>query len=191
MEEYQVTSDGTTYELSRPFFVIATENNVETTGTYPLPEAQLDRFLMRLKMGYPARDAETQILSRQTRTSHIEFIKAVVGREEILRMQSEVRDIYVEAALRDYIVDIVTATRNHPYVQLGASPRGSLALLHTAQARAALRNRTYVIPDDVKEMIVPVLAHRLIMRPDARVKSITAANVLEEIVKSVPAIAAA
>ena len=186
MEERQVTADGITYELPRPFFVIATENDIESQGTYPLPEAQMDRFVMRLAIGYPDKADEARILARQTRVQPLDAMEPVVSREEILDLQDEVRAVYVDESLRDYIVDIVSATRTHPQVQLGASPRGSLFLLHAAQASAALAGRTFVLPDDIKRLAVPILAHRMILRPDARLKARTAEAIIQEIVARVP-----
>ncbi|MBV9848475.1 MAG: MoxR family ATPase [Armatimonadetes bacterium] len=186
MEERQVTADGITYELPRPFFVIATENDIEAQGTYPLPEAQMDRFVMRLSIGYPDRADEARILARQTRARPLDALEAVIPRDEILVLQDEVRAVYVDESVRDYIVGLVSATRTHPQVQLGASPRGSLYLLHAAQASAALAGRTFVLPDDVKRLAVSVLSHRLILRPDARLKARTAETIIQEIVGRVP-----
>ena len=186
MEERQVTADGITYELPRPFFVIATENDIESQGTYPLPEAQMDRFVMRLAIGYPDKADEARILARQTRLQPLDAMEPVVSREEILDLQDEVRAVYVDESLRDYIVEIVSATRTHPQVQLGACPRGSLFLLHAAQASAALAGRTFVLPDDIKRLAVPILAHRMILRPDARLKARTAEAIIQEIVARVP-----
>lgn len=187
MEEYQVTADGITYELPKPFFVIATENNIEAQGTYALPEAQLDRFMMRISIGYPDREQEATILTRQTKNRPLDLVKPVLNREEILDLQSEVREIYVDPAIREYIVDIVASTRDHPQIQLGASPRGSLALLHCGQSYAALQGRTYVLPDDIKALVYPILGHRLILRPEARLKSHSPQKVLDEIVRKLPA----
>ena len=186
MEERQVTNDGITYVLPDPFFVIATENNIESHGTYPLPEAQLDRFLMRLSIGYPRRDEEVQILARQTKITPLSELQAVVSREQLLQLQDAVRDIYVEPTLREYIVDVVTATRDHAQVVLGASPRGSLFLLHASQAYAALQGRTYVQPDDIKYLASSILAHRIILRPDARHRQVFASTVIEEILGQIP-----
>jgi len=186
MEEGQITADGVTYELPRPFFVIATENNIEAQGTYALPEAQLDRFMMRIAIGYPGRADEAQILTRQAKSNPLDMVKPVVTREEIIELQSEVREIYVDGALREYIVDIVAATRSHPQIQLGASPRGSLALLHCGQSYAALQGRTYVLPDDIKELVSPVLGHRMILRPEARLKALSVNKILSEIVAKQP-----
>ncbi len=185
MEERQVTVDGITYELPRPFFVIATENHIEAHGTYPLPEAQLDRFMMRMAMGYPDRAEEAKILAQQTREHPLASIEAMITRDEIVRLQNEVREVYLDASLREYIVDVVGATRSHAQVQIGASPRGSLALLHTAQAYAAVHGRTYVLPDDVKKLAKHVLSHRLILRPEARLKSSSAETIINEILDTV------
>jgi MoxR-like ATPase len=186
MEERQVTNDGITYSLPDPFFVIATENNIESHGTYPLPEAQLDRFLMRLSIGYPRRDEEVQILGRKAKTTPLSELQSIVTREQLLQLQDSVHDIYVEASLREYIVDIVTATREHSQVVLGASPRGSLFLMHASQAYAALLGRTYVQPDDIKHLASAILAHRIILRPDARHRQVFASTVIEEILNQVP-----
>ena len=186
MEEQQVTTDGITYALPHPFFVIATENHIESHGTYPLPEAQLDRFLLRLSLGYPDAEEESRILAQQTRVKPLDALVAVTYREEILRLQEESRSVFIAPALRDYIVAIVGATRTHPLTALGASPRGSLGLLHAAQAYAAVSGRTYVLPDDIKYLAVPILAHRLILRPETRVKRVTNASLIEEILNRIP-----
>ncbi|MDR3709339.1 MAG: MoxR family ATPase [Capsulimonadaceae bacterium] len=186
MEESQITADGITYTLPAPFFVIATENNIEAHGTYALPEAQLDRFLIRMGMGYPARADEAMMLTRQTKGSVLDQVKPVVDHAELIELQHETREIYVDQNLREYIIELVNATREHPSVMLGASPRGSLALLHCAQSYAALRGRTYVLPDDIKYLLGPVLGHRLILRPEARLKTTSADLVLKEIAETVP-----
>jgi len=185
MEERQVTVDGITYVLPQPFFVVATENNVEAHGTHPLPEAQMDRFLMRLSMGYPDRAEEARILANHTNKSPIDEIKPLVSREELLDLQSEVRGIYVEPTLREYIVDISAATRVHRHVLLGASPRGSLAVLHAAQACAAVSGRTYILPDDIKKVASAVLCHRMILRPEMRLRQESAEAVILEILDDV------
>ena len=186
MEERQVTADGITYTLPRPFFVIATENNVEAQGTYPLPEAQMDRFVMRLAIGYPSRADEARILSRQTRQQPLDSLEAAITPAEALALQAAVREVYVDDSVRDYIVDLVAATRVHPRALLGASPRGSLFLLHAAQASAALAGRTFVLPDDVKRLAGAVLAHRLILRPDPRLEADAAEDIVDEVVARVP-----
>ncbi len=186
MEERQVTNDGITYELPLPFFVIATENNIDAHGTHPLPEAQLDRFLMRLSMGYPTRAEESLILERQTKLSPLGEVQSIVTREELLALQAEVREVYVDASLREYIVDVVGATRSHPQVLLGASPRGSLSVLHAAQSYAALHGRAFVLPDDIKRLAPAILSHRLVLRPEARLKTRSASAVVEEILTQIP-----
>ena len=186
MEEQQVTTDGITYALPHPFFVIATENHIESHGTYPLPEAQLDRFLLRLSLGYPDAEEESRILAQQTRLKPLDALGAVTHREQILRLQEETHAVFVAPALLDYIVALVGATRTHPQAALGASPRGSLGLLHAAQAYAAISGRTYVQPDDIKRLAVPVLAHRLILRPETRAKRVTGPAVIEEILGRIP-----
>jgi MoxR-like ATPase len=183
MEEGQVTADGVTYHLPKPFFVIATENNVEIRGTYPLPEAQLDRFRMRLSMGYPSPENEVVILDRQGDHHPYLDLSPVLKADEILLMQEAVKRVYIDPRLKQYIVDIVTATRNHGSVRIGASPRGSLALMHTSRALAAIEGRDYVLPDHVKRLAVPVLAHRLILRPDSSASQ--AGEVISEILDQV------
>lgn len=186
MEEQQVTTDGITYALPHPFFVIATENHIESHGTYPLPEAQLDRFLLRLSLGYPDAAEESRILAQQTRLRPLDSLLPVTSRDEILRLQDAARSVFVAPALRDYIVALVGATRTHPQAALGASPRGSLGLLHAAQAYAAVSGRTFVLPDDIKRLAAPVLAHRLILRPESRVRRVTGQAILEEILTRLP-----
>jgi MoxR-like ATPase len=182
MEERQVTADGITYALPRPFFVIATENDIEAQGTYPLPEAQMDRFVMRLSIGYPDKANEARILAQQTHTQPLQDLAPVISLSEVLALQDAVREVYVDESIRDYIVDLVTATRTHPQVVLGASPRGSLYLMHAAQATAALAGRTYVLPDDIQRLAGHVLAHRLILRQETRHKAEFAEAVITEIV---------
>src|SRR5438270_1655747 len=184
MEERQVTVDGTTYEMPRPFMVLATQNPIEYEGTFPLPEAQLDRFMLRLKLGYPTRDDEVIILDRQQYSHPVETLEQVVSADDLLAAQAEVRQVHVSAELRQYIVDLATATRRHADVYLGASPRGSLALFRAAQARALLRGRDYAIPDDVKALAESALAHRLIVNPSARVRGTSASAILSEILRT-------
>jgi MoxR-like ATPase len=186
MEERQVTVDGTTYEMPRPFMVLATQNPIEYEGTFPLPEAQLDRFMLRLKLGYPARDDEVIILDRQQYSHPVEALEQVTSSEDLLAAQAEVRQVHVSAELRQYIVDLSAATRRHADVYLGASPRGSLALFRAAQARALLRGRDYAIPDDVKALAESALAHRLIVNPSARVRGVGASEILAEILRAAP-----
>jgi len=186
MEEFQVTVDGTTYPLERPFFVIATENPIEFHGTYPLPEAQLDRFLMRLEMGYPLPAEEISILTSQQHQHPILSVKAVVSAEEIIHLQQLVRDVHVEESLKQYMVEIVGATRKHPNLSLGASPRASIALMRTSQAKAALEGREFILPDDIKFVAPPVLNHRLLLNAEARARQITTKDVIAQILASVP-----
>jgi MoxR-like ATPase len=186
MEERQVTVDGTTYLLPQPFMVLATQNPIEYEGTFPLPEAQLDRFMMRIRLGYPRREEEVTILDRQQYAHPVEALEQVASAEDLLRAQMEVRHVHVAPELRQYIVDITAASRQHPDVYLGASPRGSLALFRAVQARALLRGRDYAIPDDVKALVEPTLAHRLIVNPSARVRGVTSSAVLADILRTLP-----
>jgi MoxR-like ATPase len=186
MEEFQVTVDGATRRLDQPFFVIATENPIEYRGTYPLPEAQLDRFLMRVHIGYPEPQEEIVVLDRQVKQHPIHSVKPVVEHEELLRMQESVRDVHIDASLKQYLVDLVTATRGHPMLTLGASPRASLGLMRTGQARAALEGREFVLPDDIKALSAPVLCHRLILKPEARVHQTEPAEIVAEIMERLP-----
>ena len=165
MEERQVTVDGTTYDMSRPFLVLATQNPIEYEGTFPLPEAQVDRFLMRIRLGYPLKAHEINILGLQALMHPIENLETTVSVDELSKAQEAVRDMYVDDSVKEYIVDLVATTRDHPDVYLGASPRGSLALFRAARAWAAIDGREYVLPDDVKLLAEATLAHRLIVQP--------------------------
>ena len=186
MEERQITVDGHTMALPEPFMVLATQNPIEYEGTFPLPEAQLDRFMLRVHLGYPDPEAEVALLDGQREQHPLESIRQVVSVEEVLGAQAAVRRIYIDDLIKRYIVDIVSATREHSDIYLGASPRGSLALMRSAQALAALRGRDFVVPDDVKAMVVPALAHRIIVSPSARIRNIEAASLIEEVVGRVP-----
>ncbi|HEU5088680.1 MAG TPA: MoxR family ATPase [Roseiflexaceae bacterium] len=186
MEEQQVTVDGTTYVLPSPFVVLATQNPIEYEGTFPLPEAQLDRFFLRVHLGYAEKFDEITILRRQRQHHPIEAVEQVASADDMLTMQAAVKEIYVDELIEDYIVSLVTATRNHEDVYLGASTRGALALYRAAQARAALDGRDYVLPDDVKALAEAVLAHRLIVSPSARIRSMSASSVMGDILGSVP-----
>ncbi len=187
MQEAQVTVEGESFPLERPFSVIATQNPIELEGTYPLPEAQLDRFLMRVAIGYPGRDDEREILARRRqRREDTASVEAVVSREDLLRMQGALEDVFVADAIEAYIVDLVQATRVDNRVALGASPRGTLALLKLARAAAVLAGREFVTPDDVKLMAVPALAHRLILRPELWISKVTTVQVVEELLAQVP-----
>jgi len=182
MEENQVTVDGVTYPVPRPFLVLATQNPVEYIGTYPLPEAQMDRFFLRLSMGYPSLSAERELLSRYAHDDPRKALESVLSAEDILDLQAQVRKIFVHESLCNYIVNIVTATRSHELLTLGASPRGALALMKAAQGHAFLSGRDHVLPDDVQAMAVPVLAHRLIVKPEARLQDMTAERIVRNIV---------
>lgn len=185
MEERQVTIDGATLALELPFFVVATENPVETAGTFPLPEAQLDRFLMKLSMGLPTREEEVQILETYRKGDPMVELKAVVNGEEILEMKKQAAQVYVHPALEEYMVDIVAATRSSAKTVMGVSPRGTLALMRAARAWAYLENRSYVVPDDVKAVAVAVLAHRLVLSYGQN-RYRDAVKLMEEILNSTP-----
>ena len=181
MEEQQITVDGISHDLPRPFMVLATQNPIEYEGTFPLPESQLDRFMLRVHLGYPQREQEMAILERQQRTHPVESIEAVTSAEELLEVQRAVREVFVEDLIRRYVVDLAGATRRHPDVYVGASPRALLALVRAARALAILRGRDYVTPDDVKGLAAGVLSHRVIVQPAARVKGVTGRTIVEEI----------
>lgn len=186
MQEQQVTVDGVTRALPRPFLVLATQNPVEFEGTFPLPEAQLDRFLMRLSLGYPDKSDERQILVNLWREHPITRLEKVVDGHDLLALQKQVWDVHVDETLQTYIVDLAAATRNHPDLALGISPRGSLALFKAAQALAAVRGRDHVIPDDIKALAGVTLAHRLIVKPEAALRGRTAPMVLADVLQSTP-----
>ncbi len=186
MEERQITIDGVTHILPQPFMVLATQNPIEYEGTFPLPEAQLDRFLLHLQLGYPALSSEIEILELQQRRHPLESIEAVLSNEEVLEAIGAVKEIYVSDAVKRYIVELTQHTRRSPDVHLGASPRGSLALFRTGQARAALQGRNYVLPDDIKTLAVPVLGHRIIVGPAARMRELSADQIVHEIAHSLP-----
>ena len=188
MQEAQVTVEGQTFPLSPPFLVLATQNPIELEGTYPLPEAQLDRFLLRVGVGYPDPETEREILRRRReRRTDTATVPTIVSRAELLAMQATLEDVFVSDALEGYIVALTQATRADSRVALGASPRGTLALLKLARAEAALRGREFVLPDDVKTMAVPALAHRLVLRPELWVARITPTQVVESLLRQVPA----
>jgi MoxR-like ATPase len=186
MEERQVTVDGTTYELPHPFIVLATQNPIEYEGTFPLPEAQLDRFLLRIHLGYPDQRDEIAILKRQRQAHPLDTLNQVLEIDTLLQLQEAIKDVYIDDLIEEYIVALVAATRNHEDIYLGASTRGTLALYRTAQARAAVQGRDFVIPDDVKELALPVLGHRLIINPAARMRNVSARGIIHEILNSVP-----
>jgi MoxR-like ATPase len=186
MEETQITVDGVSYRLPEPFMVMATQNPIEYEGTFPLPEAQLDRFMMNISIGYPKASDEMNILDSHQHHHPLDDLAQIMTADELVIIQQQVRNIHVDPSIREYIVAIANATRNHPNIYLGASPRGSLALFRAAQALSAMRGRGYVIPDDVKLLARPTLAHRIIVTPAARVRSITSTAILDEILQSVP-----
>lgn len=186
MEERQITIDGQTHPLAAPFIVIATQNPIEHEGTYPLPEAQLDRFMMRVTMGYPERSKELEMLQTHGAHSTFDDLKAVIHAEDVVRMSSIARSVHVADVLRGYLIDIAEATRSHPDILLGASPRATLYLQRASRAIAAADGRDYASPDDVKAILAPVLNHRLIVRPDAQMRGTTVADVLAEVASSVP-----
>ena len=187
MEEHQISIDGVTHKLPQPFMVLATQNPVETYGTYHLPEAQMDRFFMRISMGYPSEEEELQILSRTEHHNPLENIKeAALHPEDILRLQQEVEKVFVSDPVKHYILQIVAATRTHAALTLGASPRGSIALYKAAKANAFLSGRDFALPDDVKDMAESVLAHRLILSPKGKSQLGSAAAVIAEVLAAVP-----
>ena len=186
MEERQVTVDGETYVLPEPFLVLATQNPIEYEGTFPLPEAQLDRFLMRVNLGYPDRQDELRVLATRQREQPIDDIQQVVTLEEVFAAQEAVKDVYVDPLVSSYIVDIARATREHADVYLGASPRGSLGLFRAGQAMAAIAGRDYVVPDDVKRLAESVLSHRVIVSPAARIRSVDTRAIVTDILDVVP-----
>jgi MoxR-like ATPase len=185
MEESQITVDGVTHALPQPFVVLATENPIEYEGTFPLPEAQLDRFLVRLSLGYPGRSAELEILERQQHSHPLDALEQVVEAEDLADAQSQVKNTHVDPLIKEYIVDLVEATRRHDDIYLGASPRGSLALYNSTRAWAAIQGRDFVIPDDVKDLAEPALAHRVIVSPAARMKGIDSRSIVRELLSIV------
>jgi len=186
MQEQQVTVDGTTHALPRPFLVMATQNPVEYEGTFPLPEAQLDRFLMRLSLGYLSFADEKALLTHLQRTHPINGLSPVVDGSQLLEFQKQIWDVHVDKTLQDYIIRLVTTTRSHPDLSLGASPRASLSLFKTAQALAALRGRDHVLPDDIKYLMPVTLTHRLIVSPEAELRGYNAASIVNDILANTP-----
>ena len=186
MEERQVTVDGKTHPLPAPFMVLATQNPIEYEGTFPLPEAQLDRFMMRVRLGYPSPSDEIEVLDRQQLRHPIETLEAVIQVEELLAAMEEIKKVYVSNLIKRYVVDLMNHTRQSSDVYLGASPRGSLALYRTGQTMAALEGREYVLPDDIKKLAVPVLAHRIIVGPAARLREVSAEKIVQEILDTLP-----
>lgn len=186
MSEARATVDGTTYDLDPPFLVIATQNPVEFHGTYPLPEAQLDRFLLQTSIGYPTPEVEVQVLFDQSTVHPLESLKPVVDGSQVVEIQNEAAKVKVEESVARYMVNLVEATRGHPSVTIGASPRGSLALFRGSRGRALMEGRDYVLPDDVKALASPILSHRLVLDVKARYSGVRAGDVVEEIVNETP-----
>jgi MoxR-like ATPase len=186
MEERQVTVDGVTHQMPSPFLILATQNPIEYEGTFPLPEAQLDRFLLRIRLGYPSPAEELTVLSAQQYAHPVDAMHQVIRVDELVEAQRAVRDVYVAEEVMQYIVNIVNGTRNHRDVELGSSPRGSLALFRTAQTRAAMAGRDYVIPDDVKALAEVTLAHRIFLNLDARAREVSERTIIQDVVTSTP-----
>ena len=186
MEEFQVTVDGVTHHLERPFIVIATQNPIEYEGTFPLPEAQLDRFLMRVSLGYPAFDEEMSVIALQEQTHPIDSLEAVTNPEEVITLQEAAKEIYVDQVVREYIVNLTEATRAHPDVALGASPRASLGLFRASRALALVQDRDFVLPDDIKFLAPSIMAHRVILASSARMRGVKSGEVIEDLLSQVP-----
>lgn len=186
MEESTVTIDGETMRIPQPFFVMATQNPIEYEGTYPLPEAQLDRFLFKLKMGYPTAREEMEVLSRAEKDVPIDQLEAVLSLIELQQLQQRVRDIVVGESIKSYIISCVTETRNNPYIHLGVSPRGSLALMKACQAYAMMKGRTFVTPDDVQYLVPFVFEHRMILKPEAKYEGVSIEEIIDRILLKVP-----
>lgn len=186
MEEASVTVDGETIQLPKPFFVMATQNPIEYEGTYPLPEAQLDRFLLKIKMGYPSKEEEIEVLRRAESSLPIEQIEAVISLEQLIELQQQVKQVHVEDNIKEYIVSLAQTTRHNDHVYLGVSPRASIALMKAAQAYALMKGRAFVIPDDVQYLAKFVFGHRLILRPEARYEGATEEGVIESVLRYVP-----
>ena len=185
MDERQVTVEGVTHELPRPFTVMATQNPIEYEGTFPLPEAQLDRFLITINLGYPSVEQELSIINNQETVHPIESLGQVLSSDDILSIQEAVKTVYVDDLIREYIVGLVDKSRNHAEAALGASPRGSLALFRGTQALALIRGRDFVLPDDVKELAVPMLSHRIIVSPAGRMRGIQSTDIVEELIEQI------
>ena len=186
MEEASVTIDGNTLKIAQPFFVMATQNPIEYEGTYPLPEAQLDRFLLKIRMGYPTKEQEVEILRRAENGAPIEKIQAVLSVAQLIELQELVLGVYVEDSVKNYMVELASQTRKDSYVYLGVSPRASIALMKASQAYAFIKGRSYVTPDDVQYLAPFVFSHRLMLKPDARYDGVTAGEIIERIIAKVP-----
>ncbi|MTI69575.1 MAG: MoxR family ATPase [Firmicutes bacterium] len=185
MQENQITTDGNTLPLPSPFIVLATQNPIEYEGTFPLPEAQLDRFMMKISLGYPDKRSEKVILRRFKEKNPLEEINSVLDTKDIIKMQREVKKVHVDESIDDYIIDIVSKTREHEDINLGVSPRGSLALFKASQGNAYIKGRNYVLPDDVKELILPVLGHRIILKPESKIQGNNSEKILKDILRRI------
>jgi MoxR-like ATPase len=185
MEENQVTVDGNTYKLPRPFMVLATQNPIEYIGTYPLPEAQMDRFFLKISLGYPQPGEEVYILSRYLQDSPLDSLEPVADSSDIINMQNDVKQIHIDKTLKNYVVEIVNLTRKSEYIALGSSPRGSLAVCRAAQAWAYYNCRNYVLPEDIKKMFLPTLSHRILLKQEAKLKKMSVQDILESIIDKV------
>lgn len=186
MEESSVTVDGVTYHLERPFFVMATQNPIEYEGTYALPEAQLDRFLLKMKMGYPKLQEEIEVLTRVQKAPPIDELEPVVDLEDLRKLQDDVKEVHIDYSIRRYIVELANETRTHHHVYLGVSPRGSIALMRASQALAYIRGRDYVLPDDIQYLVQFVFSHRMILKSEARFEGITSEGIVEQVLAKVP-----
>ncbi|WP_394238946.1 AAA family ATPase [Niallia oryzisoli] len=186
MEEASITIDGVTHRLEKPFFVMATQNPTDYEGTYPLPEAQLDRFLLKMRMGYPDQDEEIEVLNRVQQKSPIEDITPVIGLQELRSLQSQIKDVYVNESMKRYIVEIANLTRNHEKVYMGVSPRGSIAIMKAAQAYAFMYGREYVLPDDIQFLVPAVFTHRIILKSEARFTGVSTEDLLKEMMETIP-----
>lgn len=187
MQERQVTIDGMSHKLEPPFIVVATQNPIEYQGTYPLPEAQLDRFLIRIGIGYPSKGEEVDILRARRERGKDDFdLKKIIDSKKLLKVQSEVEKVHVSDEMDSYITDVVRATRQHSYVEIGASPRGAISLMRMGMAMAAMNDRDFVVPDDVKQVSIPVLSHRIILKPDPWLRGVRTEEIVEEIINQVP-----
>ncbi|MCM3588700.1 MoxR family ATPase [Mesobacillus maritimus] len=186
MEESSVTVDGVTYHLERPFFVMATQNPIEYEGTYALPEAQLDRFLLKMKMGYPKLQEEIEVLTRAQKAPPIDKLEPVVDLEDLRKLQDDVKEVHIDYSIRRYIVELANETRTHHHVYLGVSPRGSIALMRASQALAYIRGRDYVLPDDVQYLVQFVFSHRMILKSEARFEGVTSEGIVEQVLAKVP-----
>ncbi len=185
MEENQVTVDGTTYKLPKPYMVLATQNPIEYIGTYPLPEAQMDRFFMKISLGYPEPSEEVRILTRYLQDDPLESLSAVANSTDIIQIQDEVKQVYIDETLKNYVIDFINQTRDNEFIALGSSPRGSLAVCRASQAWAYYNGRDHVLPEDIKKMLIPTLSHRILLRQEAKLKRMSTVDILNSILERV------